>query len=55
MAAKMISHRGQEFISEIDLAANRTFSSCDDAPSVSAIDSDLLPSSDTPHTPIPMA
>ena len=25
MAAKMISHRGQEFISELDFAATRTF------------------------------
>src|ERR1700692_818661 len=30
--AKLIAHRGQEFISEVDLAATRTFPSCDDAP-----------------------
>jgi hypothetical protein len=34
--AKLIAHRGQEFISEVDLAATRSFSSCDDAPNVSA-------------------
>ena len=40
--AKLIAHRGQKFISEVDLAATRSFSSCDDAPNVSAILSELL-------------
>ena len=40
--AKLIARRGQEFISEVDLAATTTFPSCDDAPNVSAIVSELL-------------
>jgi hypothetical protein len=41
--AKLIAHRGQKSISEVDLAATRSFSSCDDdAPNVSAIVSELL-------------
>src|SRR5580704_1253608 len=41
--AKLIEHRGPKFISEVDLAATRSCSSCDDdAPNVSAIVSELL-------------
>src|ERR1700756_3123664 len=41
--AKLIAHRGPKFISEVDLAATRSFSSCDDdAPNVSAIVSELI-------------
>jgi hypothetical protein len=42
VAAKLMAHRGQKFISEVDLAASRSFSSCDDAPNVSPIISELL-------------
>ena len=40
--AKLITHRGQEFISEVDLVATMTFLSCDDAPNLSAIVSELF-------------
>ena len=34
--AKLIAHRGQKFISEVDLVATRSFSSCDDDAPMSA-------------------
>jgi hypothetical protein len=53
---QLIAHRAQDFISEVDLAATRTFPSCDDAPNVSTVANELFfAGEDTPHTSILIA